>query len=1121
MSKNNNVIHMLAMTMLLTSFLIANAITKNPQVPIGEVAINVPYTAPADGYISLALFNEQGQLVRSLLYAKKVKAGKGTVTWDGASDLGVPQPAGNYTTKAIFFDKKPSAEYIMSVGKSGNPPYRTPDGKGDWGGNLGKPGGIFSNSNSVVMVWTCVEDNQITGIQEMDSEGGIKMRYFSFYPWDSRLSGTGDDKNFYLCIRYRNKKSMEVAEYVYGQPRGKKICKLPVSPLYDKSETRWRGRYQPSIEGMTLNDKTVFVSVRADNAIYTVDRQTHEVGKIQVKSPGDIAYYKNSLIAQSGNKIVRLGMDGKILGTIVKDGVLKNPNALALDKKGGFYTTGLNGQIGYFNFTGKLLKTFGKKGGLPKYGKYESNGFGEVEAITVGCKGESLWVQDTAVGFPRTSRWSLDGKLMKEWFVPKHDLWKFSYNPGRPTELVRGKSAFSDYPGIRAYQMDLANKKWCPSYFYPNTWAEMFSCVDVYKGYGHGGNPLQKVRNEGTWPIFHFTAEDFVTNNGKHYFINAHGNNDGAIYSYSSEHKPKPVALVGFHHVTKEQDGTFQGSYDQGPNQWITWADLNNDGKMSKDEIILSKDIPLLKDFRRVDKGKIDKDLNVLLTFRSKDPNAPPDLYVLPPKKILPSGVPIYDWSMIRKKFTVERPDFSGGDGSKKVSSVNVPTIEEMDDGIYSLMMPGPKEKLDLPGIDGSGWWASRNWRHKLVKNDKQTGKLIWAVGRRAPGVAQPGQMYHPASLSGKGGDFLYVPDTLGPVWIWHEDGLLMGHLFKDHQAGEKGVPSDQEFHGEIQTSLIFTDPKTNKVYHVGAGGDMRIHEMKMPDVKKLPPTTVKLSPAQAKIVKAWDPDGVSPDQKPTFVAHRAPGNSKGRQQVKVDGKLDGREGWSDNKIGNKASMMLILLDGQQLADVSAMYDDKNLYLGYRVKDAAGPKNSGSELPYSPFVSGAYVDFYVAPNWTQPQRREVKEGDVRVLVANIGKDGLGSTFQQGFWQKKKGGAKPQTISSPVATIRMDHIDKVPGLQMAYGMDKPDKKAGKISYTVEIAVPLASLGLKDVSGKTIGFDASVGIANPQGDQRERAAHWAGLSEGRVVDRPGSTKLLPHTWGKLKFGSADGN
>ena len=42
-----------------------------------------------------------------------------------------------------------------------------------------------------------------------------------------------------------------------------------------------------------------------------------------------------------------------------------------------------------------------------------------------------------------------------------------------------------------------------------------------------------------------------------------------------------------------------------------------------------------------------------------------------------------------------------------------------------------------------------------------------------------------------------------------------------------------------------------------------------------------------------------------------------------------------------------------------------------------------------------------------------------------------SIFDQGFWLKKTGGTNPQTIASPAAKVRFDHIGTVPGLQAAY------------------------------------------------------------------------------------------
>jgi len=85
---------------------------------------------------------------------------------------------------------------------------------------------------------------------------------------------------------------------------------------------------------------------------------------------------------------------------------------------------------------------------------------------------------------------------------------------------------------------------------------------------------------------------------------------------------------------------------------------------------------------------------------------------------------------------------------------------------------------------------------------------------------------------------------------------------------------------------------------------------------------------------------------------------------------------------------------------------------------------------------------------------------------------------------------------------------VPGLQFKY-------QIGPDGYTLEAAVPLKSIALDPRRNPIAGFDASVGFADAGGRVRTRAAHWAGQSEAAVVDRPGSSALLPATWGTVTF------
>lgn len=67
-----------------------------------------PSRGPAQGFLSLAFYDQAGTLVRSLLSAEAVTAGAGTVTWDATSDLGVAVPVGTYSAKGVFFTEPPS-----------------------------------------------------------------------------------------------------------------------------------------------------------------------------------------------------------------------------------------------------------------------------------------------------------------------------------------------------------------------------------------------------------------------------------------------------------------------------------------------------------------------------------------------------------------------------------------------------------------------------------------------------------------------------------------------------------------------------------------------------------------------------------------------------------------------------------------------------------------------------------------------------------------------------------------------------------------------------------------------------------------------------------------------------
>ncbi|MBA3686059.1 MAG: hypothetical protein H0W72_12590, partial [Planctomycetes bacterium] len=366
---------------------------------------------------------------------------------------------------------------------------------------------------------------------------------------------------------------------------------------------------------------------------------------------------------------------------------------------------------------------------------------------------------------------------------------------------------------------------------------------------------------------------------------------------------------------------------------------------------------------------------------------------------------------------------------------------------------------------------------------------------------AEPGQMYNPISLAGVAGGAVFACDAMGVVWAWDQAGLFLGRLYN----GPDDRKQDSEtLYIEMMRSNVYTGAD-GKIYAAANDTGVSVHEVVMPVRAPITGATVAIDAAAVARVKPWDPDGVIPTERPTARFHKVV------DPVKIDGDIDGREGWyGSNDKGIKADRpMIVLLDGERLATVHGMYDAERLYLGYEVRAVNGPVNAGSELPLSPFVSGAYVDASFAPDWKQPQRRDPLSGDVRVLAAQVRQGDGTALFHRAFWQLKAGGRNPQTITSPAASVRMADIDEIPGLQQAWRVTGAENDSKRVNYVVELAIPLKALGI--TPGTPFGFDCSVAVANPSGDLRERAAHWAGLSEAQVVDRPGSVRLLPENWG----------
>jgi len=1057
----------------------------------GEPAsMPVAFDSPGKGLLSLGVYDESGTLVRSLSYAKEVEAGKQALAWDVTTDLGLPAAPGSYSVRGVWFPGPPKIDFKMKVGVSGDPPYVLDNGLGGWGGNLGPPMDVCSNGKQVMIAFGCVESHNETGLQLMDSTGKILRRYFSFFPWDVRFACTMDEQNIYLALADIGKKRLVVAKYDINNSRGKVLGDVPTGNTVT-TEGYWKDRWTCEVYGLALDAGRIYVPVFYDNKLVIMDSGSGAVlGSSDIPSPRGVRGFGGSIFVLSGDKLLKLDRDGKVLGTVIEAG-LEDPHGLAIDQQGNFFISdgGSSQQVKVFSPGGKPLRTIGAK---PKPGSvfFDAKGMSGARGICLGPD-NTLWVAQSD-SFQRTSVWDArTGTLVREFFNTRISSGQGMIDTDRMEMLFRD-GVFADVPGMTAYKIDPARGTWYPS------WSRLMplsvtSQNDVFLGNTHYHGT---TAYGGRHPYLAWTDGIMKADNGKLYSFGGEFS-VWLVDTKTMDHKL--AAFVYTHRAHKTNDGVFEGDYDQGPNNWFAWSDRNGDGKMAKDECVFTEKHPLMEKCSRLFSWRLQKDLSILMLCPENVSPLKWHVRRLPAREVLPTGVPVYDWADLQEVITLDMPSLAGGDGWKDpVRGAFLTGLMPAGDSYYAFAEPIGSVPIKLGGIDGDGWWASRNWRQTPQRFDAKTGKPEWLkLGRRAPGKAKPGEMYFPRSICAAFDGFVFVPDTISQIWVWTDTGLYVGKLYHDPNDGIRDA--DSVF---IELVGAFVYKIGGKVYSCAGDHGVSVHEVTLPKLKTIDAGKLTVTAELSAAARPWDPDGPVPGKRPIYTARaiyefdRQQNKNVSLRTVDVDGNLDE---WA----GVPAAE--IQLDGQLLGTLRMVFDTENLYLAYDVKEPNGPRNAGSELPACPFVSGSYVDFCVGRDWTNPDRERNAEGDVRVIMARITGDAP-IDYQMAFWPLRKNGKNPQTIASPAAKREFADISPVQALKFAC-RQTPE------GYTLEASVPFKSIELNPVRNSVVGFDASIGIADAGGKVRLRAAHWAGQSESAVVDRPGSSALLPGTWGTL--------
>ena len=192
---------------------------------------------------------------------------------------------------------------------------------------------------------------------------------------------------------------------------------------------------------------------------------------------------------------------------------------------------------------------------------------------------------------------------------------------------------------------------------------------------------------------------------------------------------------------------------------------------------------------------------------------------------------------------------------------------------------------------------------------------------------------------------------------------------------------------------------------------------------------------------------------------------------------------------------------------VRGAYDGQSLYLQYDVADPSPWVNNGKDWTQL-FKTGDTVDLQLGTDGAAPAaRKSAAPGDIRLSIAPFNGKPLAVLYR--YRLKDKAGANPVEFASPWRSETVDDVRKLESVRVQVQVSEG-------GYRLEVAVPLAELGLDKASGQTLRGDFGVVYGDRQGTVNLSRVYWSNQATGLVNDVPGETMLAPDLWGTVKFG-----
>lgn len=1036
--------------------------TTSASVP-AKAGVPIDFEMPFDGAATIQVRDAEGRVVANPVTDQKFSRGKQRVMWNLTDLMGNPiSDPGAYTWRGVAIPPL-RLEYRHSYYPLGLPKdrrtWKTVDKTGGWLADHDPPRGVVRDGDTMWLnAWAEQGDSVIRIDLDMRKLWG-GTRFWVTVPQEICVDGgflygyaqggwLGKDE---IIIRIDPKTGY----------RDKKVFQK-VNPKDAKSSF-----LNVTLSGFQVLGDRAFVAFGAENVIRVYDIAKGNaspyrtfgwaiagkafddlkpvlVKEIALPSPGKLRRYgEGHLLTTSGNDVMSIdvetfavkklfstGLEAKLLGCCVGgDGTIWIGAGEPLH------------QVFGFDATGRCLKTLGKPG-RRMLGPWDNDNLEEPAGVEVDAKGR-VWVTEHTHWEKRVSVWDPEtGRCLKQVLGPTQYGGDGCIDPEDETRLF--------YRGLEMRRD-------------PNT-GEVTPVNLIYRP----DAPLCAAFAGGDYPSYCFRAD------GKLWFTSfqpPHQHPNCVLWQYKTD-RVVPVAAVGVVKGFKNGLGETGGLTNSVPaivaerGMLFAWTDLNDDGRISADEVktrvlqFNDKPIPGLGigwNWRMNEKFELACTTDLYQSGRM--------VYFHPVGRSA-NGYPIYDIPPETK------PGILCAQGAMTDSKGNVVILGQ---SVVSLTPDGVERwryRNDWPGLHAG---------HKTTAAGNEPGVLI-----------APTRVWGIVPTNGEAGEVVAFNSNLGCSYLMTaDDGLYLGRIFRDQRVAPTIWNYNDEPDAQTMTETSLNDEHFGGTFERIKGADGSDHYYYI--VGKGHCSVVELKGLDG--VRRLAGGTLSVQAEDVFVAQErvaAAAAKKLEPKVATVLRADDKGVWKKDAP--------VIYDGIRLA-----YDDVNLYVHSRKNDAQAPFANAGTNPFELFTTGDTLE--VMLRTAAPlTKRGVQIGDKRLVLARF--EGKPIAVLYDYKLERPDASSRQGFASPWRTA---YVDRVSVLESA----KVTVATNRSVTTVEATIPLAALGLDPTQMKETRGDVGRVNSDATGTRAASREYWSNKATAIMSDLPTEVMINPDLWGTFRF------